>query len=76
MRWYSEKIKYDFKKAKFSASTGHFTQMIWKSCKKVGFGLAFSKVEDSIIAYVVANYDPAGNIKSKFKDNVRPIKKD
>jgi hypothetical protein len=42
--------------------TGHFTQLVWKGSKKVGFGLASKDGKD----YVVAEYDPPGNYLGEF----------
>lgn len=36
--WYSEISKYNFKEAKFSPVTGHFSQVIWKSTTDLGVG--------------------------------------
>ena len=49
---------------------GNFTQMVWKSSKQVGVGLATSG-RGTFIA--VAFYDPAGNITNPgyFHDNVK-----
>jgi len=69
--WYDEITDYDFNKSEFSSDTGHFTQLIWKSSKEVGFGLAQSKRGNW---YSVANYYPPGNYLGKFKDNVFPSK--
>ena len=66
--WYNEVLKYDFNKAKFTKETGHFTQVVWKNTKQVGFGVASSK--DKKKCYVVANYLPAGNVIGSFKQNV------
>ena len=55
--WYSEIKDYDYKKPGFKAGkgqTGHFTQVVWKKCDKVGFGIAG--------IYVVARYSPPGNV--------------
>ena len=51
--------------------TGHFTQVIWKSSQYVGVGL----VTIGNSCFVVANYDPPGNIISQYKQNVLPPKK-
>ena len=85
--WYLEVELYDFKKPERSKieEIGHFTQMVWKSTKKLGCGRAacsknnpFGK--DGQWVYVVCQYDPRGNILSAnnndkyryFKDNVLP----
>ncbi len=39
--WYDEIKDYDFNLSRFSAATGHFTQVVWKNSKQVGFGVAF-----------------------------------
>ena len=67
-KWYNEKKEYDFNSNKYQNNTGHFTQMIWKDSKEVGFG--FKKVNEGK-CYFIAIYYPAGNIFNKFKDNVR-----
>lgn len=41
--------------------------MLWKSSKEIGIGMA--RVPGGK-TYVVANFDPAGNIVGQFKDNV------
>ena len=67
-KWYSEKKEYDFNSNKYQTYTGHFTQMIWKDSKEVGFGYKKTKKGKS---YFVAIYYPEGNIFNKFKDNVK-----
>jgi len=70
--WYDEIALHNFKKPKFSKETGHFTQMVWKSTKTMGTGVAFSP--DKREVYIVTNYYPAGNIMGPgyFEDNVLP----
>ncbi|XP_060866914.1 venom allergen 5-like isoform X5 [Metopolophium dirhodum] len=46
----------------------HFTQLIWKDSSELGVGA--SKSSKSGKLYVVCNYDPHGNIRSQFKDQV------
>ena len=69
MSWYDEINKYDFNNPGFVSGTGHFTQIVWKDTKEVGFGYAISK---NGIYYGVANYFPSGNINTKedFSNNV------
>lgn len=69
--WYSEENDYDYK-GKFSANTGHFTQLVWKNTQRVGFGFA---IDETGMFYAVANYFPAGNYKKKFLENVLPLTK-
>lgn len=51
----------------FFCFAGHFTQMVWKSCREVGMGRAKSKTGRQII---VANYNPPGNFVGKYTENV------
>lgn len=67
--WYKEIKDYDFDAATFSMSTGHFTQVVWKSSSTIGVGIAKSKAGGT---YCVTNYDPPGNMIRKFKENVSP----
>ena len=64
--WYKESDNYNYKLNKFQKGTGHFTQMIWKDTKMVGFGM---RKKDNT-NYVVAYYYPAGNIFNEFISNV------
>ena len=69
--WYKEIKVHDFKRD-YQAKSGHFSQLVWKSSKEVGFGFAKSpkKSADGNDVYVVALYSPAGNVVKQFKDNV------
>ena len=51
-------------------STGHFTQVVWKSSKKLGMGIAFADGGRKVV--VVAQYGPAGNMMGSFPQNVPP----
>ena len=64
--WYDEIKDHDFNGG-FQNNTGHFTQVIWKNSKEVGFGISKSK---NGYTYIVANYHPAGNYLGQFKQNV------
>jgi hypothetical protein len=67
--WYEEVKLYNFANPVYSPSIGHFTQVVWKSSKKIGFGVALDKRN---CAYVVANYFPQGNYYGEFRKNVTP----
>ncbi|KAI4875777.1 hypothetical protein NFI96_024292 [Prochilodus magdalenae] len=68
--WYSEIKDYNFKKPGFTSGTGHFTQVVWKDTKEVGYGVA----TDGAAIFVVGQYLPAGNITNPgyFEKNVLP----
>ncbi|XP_034152943.1 repressed by EFG1 protein 1 isoform X2 [Esox lucius] len=68
--WYKEIEKYDFSSPGFKNGAGNFTQMVWKSSKQVGLGLATNGLGKFI---AVAFFDPAGNINNTdyFHDNVK-----
>ncbi|CAF3440960.1 unnamed protein product [Rotaria sp. Silwood1] len=70
--WYGEIAMHNFDKPKYSSETGHFTQMVWRSSRKMGVGIAHSP--DGREVYIVANYYPGGNIVNPgfFEDNVLP----
>ena len=69
-KWYNEKNCYDFSLNKFQKGTGHFTQIVWKSTKEVGFGLE-SDSDNNICC--VALYYPGGNVIGEFSNNVNNI---
>ncbi|KAJ3565550.1 hypothetical protein NP233_g7566 [Leucocoprinus birnbaumii] len=62
----------------FEESTGHFTQVVWKSTTAVGCGLAVCNNEDPLgnrgttWTNIACRYAPQGNIDSReqFEDNV------
>merc|ERR1719167_1845114 len=69
--WYSEIKRYQFGVEPRSMETGHFTQIVWKSTTELGVGVA-SK-DGKVI--VVANYNPPGNYRGKYTENVPPPRK-
>lgn len=70
--WYSEIKFFNFQGSNddMAASTKafHFTQLIWKDSEELGVGASKSPKSGKI--YVVCNYDPHGNIRSQFKEQV------
>lgn len=71
--WYDEIADYNyntFKSNDPSKMVGHFTAMIWKSAKKVGFGYALGKEDGGYAIYVTANYSPVTNVIGRYATNV------
>lgn len=66
--WYNEKIKYDYSNPGFTYETGHFTQLIWKNTKSVGFGISLDV--NTNYMYMVMQFYPPGNIQGDFANNV------
>ena len=66
--WYNENLYY--KLNNFQIDAGHFSQMIWKNTKEVGFSFIFDKNKSCGVAL----YYPAGNILGEFKANVNLYK--
>jgi hypothetical protein len=80
--WYGQSKNYDFKKSRpkrrwfRKMQVKSFTQLVWASSNKVGFGLAISrnKRRGYFSLYVVANFNPPGNRgkRKNYKLNVKP----
>lgn len=68
--WYDEVELYDFNKPSFSLDTGHFTQLVWRSTRRVGCARAISEGPRGGV-YLVCNYDPPGNFLGENDENVR-----
>uniref|UniRef100_A0A8L9MPY7 SCP domain-containing protein n=1 Tax=Strongyloides ratti TaxID=34506 RepID=A0A8L9MPY7_STRRB len=68
--WYNEVEQYDYNSSDTNFKTLHFTQLVWKSTKKIGIGIGKDPASSKHI--IVANFDPKGNILRKFKENVLP----
>lgn len=64
--WYGEIKSYNYN-GDWCSGSGHFTQIVWKGTKEVGFGKYKGRSGET---YVVANYYPAGNIIGCFRNNV------
>ncbi|TKK85933.1 secretion protein [Herbidospora galbida] len=75
--WMDEARYYDYNKPGFSAATGHFTQVVWKS--STGLAVAVGSCPANTIfprasKYVVARYTPPGNWGGQYAQNVgRPV---
>lgn len=67
--WYDEEAKYDYSYPQFSSSTGSFTQLVWKGSTSIGVGRAFGPNGQT---YVVALYQPPGNVRGQYADNINP----
>ncbi|XP_040077198.1 Golgi-associated plant pathogenesis-related protein 1-like [Ixodes scapularis] len=65
--WYKEIKYYNYSNPGFRLKTGHFTQVVWKATRRLGCGWARSYTG---YIYVVCNYDPPGNFRNKFSENV------
>ncbi|XP_025204884.1 Golgi-associated plant pathogenesis-related protein 1-like [Melanaphis sacchari] len=70
--WYNEIKFFDFQGSEddmaASKKAFHFTQVVWKDSEELGVGV--SKSLGSGTLYVVCNYDPPGNVRSEFKEQV------
>ena len=64
-KWIKEKEFMD--KNIYCSKTKHFTQIIWKKTKEIGFG--YSKLNNDENIFVVYYY-PAGNIFDEFNENI------
>ena len=67
MKWYDENKKYDFSLNKYQNDTLHFTQVVWKATKEIGFGFCFNNDNFSSVAL----YYPCGNVLGEFSENVQ-----
>lgn len=69
--WYDDEAPvYDYKDPGFSQDTAQFTQIVWKSTKKLGCGIACN-AEDKA-CYVLCYYYPHGNTDTLYGENVLP----
>jgi len=65
--WYNEYTFYNFEKNDFEPRSGHFSQLVWNNCSEFGIGVSIK--ENKI--YVCMNFNPAGNVRNQFKENVK-----
>ncbi|CAF3325755.1 unnamed protein product [Rotaria socialis] len=69
--WYGECNKYDYRnRQSYQPGTGHFTQIIWKDSREVGFARAHGESMN----FAVVMYYPAGNFLGEFDKNVFPLR--
>ncbi|EDO35287.1 predicted protein [Nematostella vectensis] len=66
-KWYEEVEGYRFGSPVLGEATKHFSQLVWKGTKSVGIGVARGARDRT---YVVALYDPPGNVEGAEKDNI------
>jgi uncharacterized protein YkwD len=71
--WYNEIGQYNYSNPGFSSTTGHFTQVMWKSTTNLGCGIASGKYQGYNGRYVVCRYTPPGNYTGQFPQNVLPL---
>ncbi len=64
--WYDEIKNYDRDQNKYQKNTSHFTQMIWKETKEIGF--AYKKRKSIYYAFVY--YYPPCNTLGDYNENV------
>ncbi|XP_077517171.1 Golgi-associated plant pathogenesis-related protein 1-like [Amblyomma americanum] len=70
--WYAEIRQHNFNQKNPPREVLHFTQVVWKKSRRLGVGIA--KAKDGSY-YVSALYDPKGNNRDQYLENVpRPIR--
>ena len=72
--WGDERTHYNFAAAQFSETTGHFTQLVWKSTTSTGCSATNCEGKGDGSApgwFVVCEYYPPGNVIGEFKQNVQ-----
>lgn len=65
--WYDESKQYTYGVEKVNQGALHFTQIVWKTTKELGVGIAKNKKGQT---FIVCNYDPRGNYIGQFVENV------
>jgi pathogenesis-related protein 1 len=64
--WYEEIDEHNFSAPELGDQTGHFTQVIWRSTKQLGCGMATCRGSH----FWVCRYSPPGNVGGQFARNV------
>jgi uncharacterized protein YkwD len=73
--WYNERERYSYNHPGYSTATGHFSQVVWKSTRKLGCGyVACNGKNGTPGKFLVCEYSPHGNVLNKklFEENVLP----
>ncbi len=68
--WYTQYKWYDYARPGLDINTFCFTQVVWKSSNKIGFGIATGFKDNFTCVLIVANYYPRGNVIGEFNENV------
>jgi uncharacterized protein YkwD len=63
--WYEEIEEHNFSNPDFSEQTGHFTQVVWRTSKQLGCGVASCRGNH----FWVCRYSPPGNVSGQFGRN-------
>lgn len=50
--------------------SGHLTQVLWEGSEFLGVGVS----RNGYYTFVVCNYNPPGNYKGEYAENVPPVK--
>lgn len=66
--WYNQVKRYSFAAPSLDSDTDTFTQVVWKDVSELGMGCKKSPTKNEV--YVVALYNPPGNIPSNLRSNV------
>lgn len=69
-QWYKEGRAHIFGKEPSTLKTGHFTQIVWRESEQIGVAIARNRNGQ---IFVVANYDPPGNVIGTYSENVPPV---
>ncbi|KAF8242283.1 PR-1-like protein [Wilcoxina mikolae CBS 423.85] len=70
--WVNEEDQYSYSAGQFDMATGHFTQVVWKSAKKVGCASYDCEGKGGTPGkFFTCNYD-TGNVVGEFVQNVLP----
>lgn len=68
--WYQGEIeKYRFGEEPSDLEAGHLTQVLWEGSEFLGVGVA----RNGYYTFVVCNYNPPGNYKGEYAENVPPV---